>query len=86
MGEPGALRHRDTMELAQYAEQAIRNGAKKVYAVDLEPDEDGDVFPRLVVVLPDDPAARGQVFGWYRPLRPDAKDAGQKYLLVAPKE
>jgi hypothetical protein len=61
-------------------EQAYDKGAKEVFVVGFDPDDEEEL--RFVVVLPADPAARRRLIDWHRESEPDLKDVGQKYLLL----
>ncbi len=79
---PGPRLDPDGPGVVARAEQAYQNGAKEVYVVGLDPDEDGDIIPSLVIVLPDDAPSRKRLFDWYHAFRHDTPDAGQKFLLL----
>lgn len=66
-------------------ENLYRRGAVKVYVADISSDQVfGELTAQMVVVLPEDAAARKKLFEWYNSSFGDdvQKDQGQKYLLL----
>lgn len=64
-------------------DQAYQAGAKEVVAANVHRDEDGDVMADIIVVLPDDPAARKKVLDWYHTVRNEGnRQEGKKYILL----